>query len=312
MLAQVTDGSRRRAVLDVRRMLLLLEVARQGSVTGAARSLSYTPSAVSQQIARLESEAGRTLLERHARGISLTEAGEVLVARGELIARQLEAARAELADLAELRAGRLRIGTFPTAGASLLPLAVTEFRDRYPDVALTVRSARFDALRQMLETREIELSLLWDYAWNRLDDEALEVKHLLDDPPVLLVSSGHSLAGRRRVELSELAGEAWITRADAHPVASALQRSCREAGFEPDIAFEANDYQEAQAMVAVRIGVALAPRLSVVNLRSDVRVIRLGTPAPTRRILVARLRDREPSPSGAAFLACLRHAADAI
>jgi len=296
-------------LLDVRRMLVLLEVSRQGSVTGAARVLSYTPSAVSQQIARLEAEAGQPLLERHARGVSLTAAGEVVAARGEAIARQLDAARQELSDLAALRAGHLRVGTFPTAGASLLPLAVSAYRDRHPDIALTVRSARFAALRDMLDTREVEVSLLWDYAWAPVDDDALDVLHLLDDPPVALVSTDHRLARRRRLDLGELATESWITRADAHPVASALVRSCREAGFEPQIAFEANDYQEAQAMVAAGVGVAMAPRLTVVNMRSDVRVIPLGLPAPTRRILVARLRERPLSPAGAAFVTCLREIA---
>jgi len=299
-------------VLDVRRILLLLEVAKQGSVTGAARALSYTPSAVSQQIARLEAEAGQALLERHPRGVALTAAGEVVVARGQSIARQLDAAQQELADLAELRAGRLRIGTFPTAGASLLPLAVTTFRGQHPDVALTVRSARFAALREMLDGREIEVSLLWDYAWEPVRDDTLDVVHLLDDPPVLLVAADHRLARRRKVDLAELAAEAWITRAEAHPVASALLRSCREAGFEPEIAFEANDYQEAQAMVAAGIGVAMAPRLTVVNMRSDVRVIPLNRPAPTRRILVARLRERPPSPAGTAFVGCLKAVATAL
>lgn len=299
-------------MLDVRRMLLLLEVARQGSVTGAARSLSYTPSAVSQQVARLEAEAGQALLERHPRGIVLTAAGEVVVARGQAIARQLDAAQQELADLKELRAGRLRIGTFPTAGASLLPLAVTTFRGQHPDVTLTVRSARFATLREMLDEREVEVSLLWDYAWEPADDNALDVVHLLDDPPVLLVGADHRLARRRKVDLAELAKEAWITRAENHPVASALVRSCREAGFDPEIAFEANDYQEAQAMVAAGIGVAMAPRLTVVNMRSDVRVIALNRPAPTRRILVARLRDRTLSPAGSGFVACLKAVAKSL
>jgi molybdate transport repressor ModE-like protein len=299
-------------VLDVRRMLLLLEVARHGSLTGAARALSYTPSAVSQQIARLENEAGQPLLERHARGIYLTAAGEVVAARGEAIARQLDAAQQELSDLAELRAGRLRVGTFPTAGASLLPLAVSAYREKHPDIALTVRSARFAALRNMLDTREVEVSLLWDYAWAPVDDDALELLHLLDDPPVALVATGHHLARRRRLDLADLATEPWITRADDHPVASALARSCREAGFEPEIVFEANDYQEAQAMVAVGVGVAMAPRLTVVNMRSDVRVIPLSRPAPTRRILVARLRERPLSPAGATFLTCLREVAAAL
>lgn len=297
------------SLLDVRRILLLLEVARHGSVTGAARALSYTPSAVSQQIARLESEAGAALLERHARGISLTAAGEVLVERGQAIARQLDAASQELSDLAELRAGRLRIGTFPTAGASLLPLAVTAFRDQHPDVALTVRSARFAGLRDMLDTREVEITLLWDYAWAPVHDDALDVMHLLDDPPVALVAAGHRLARRRRLELNDLASERWITRADEHPVASALLRSCRDAGFDPEIVFEANDYQEAQAMVAAGMGVAMAPRLTVVNMRSDVRVIPLSEPAPTRRILLARLRERPLSPAARVFVSCLQEAA---
>lgn len=296
-------------MLDVRRMMLLSEVAHHGSVTGAARALSYTPSAVSQQIARLEAEAGQALLERHARGISLTPAGEVVVARGRAIARQLDATQRELDDLAELRAGRLTVGTFPTAGASLLPLAVTAFRERHPDVAVTVKSARFAALREMLDARVLEISLLWDYAWEPVLDDALDVMHLLDDPPVLLVGASHRLARRRKIALAELPAEVWITRAEAHPVAGALLRSCRRAGFEPNIAFEANDYQEAQAMVAAGIGIAMAPRVTVVNMRSDVRVIPLGPPAPTRRILVAHLRDRPTSAAAKAFLGCLKEAA---
>jgi DNA-binding transcriptional LysR family regulator len=296
-------------VLDVRRVLLLLEVAHHGSVTAAARALSYTPSAVSQQISRLEAEAGQPLLHRHARGVALTEAGQVLVDRGTAVARQIRAAEQELEDLRELRAGRLRIGTFPTVGASLLPLAVTDFRARHPDVALSVRSARFDALRAMLAAREVELSLLWDYEWQQVRDDDLEVDHLVDDPPMLLVSADHRLAGRQRVALAELAQEQWITRADSHPVADALQRACRAAGFEPEIAFEANDYQEAQAMVGVGIGVALAPRLAVGAVRPDVRALRLGRPAPTRRILVARAHGLQPSPAAAAFLQALRRAA---
>ena len=296
-------------MLDVRRMLLLLEVSHQGSVTGAARVLNYTPSAVSQQIARLEAEAGQALLERHARGISLTAAGEVVVTRARAIARQLDTLQRELDDLAELRAGRLSVGTFPTAGASLLPLAVTAFRQRHPDVAVTVKSGRYATLREMLDAREIDLSLLWDYAWEPVQDDNLDVTHLLDDPPVLLVASSHRLCRRRRISLADLANESWITRADAHPVAGALLRSCRQAGFEPNVAFEANDYQEAQAMVAAGIGIAMAPRVTIVNMRSDVRVIPLGPPAPTRRILVARLRDRPTSAAAEAFTDCLIEAA---
>lgn len=297
-------------MLDVRRILLFAEVARRGSVTATARALNYTPSAVSQQVSRLEAEAGQPLLERHARGVTLTDAGRVLAERAERIERELRAADNELADFAGLRAGTLRVGTFPTAGASLLPSAVIAFREAHPDVRLTVRSARIAGLWSMLENREIELSLMWDYDWCRIDREDAVVTPLLDDPPALLVSDRHPLTGRSSATLAEVAGDPWITRAEQHPVAEALDRSCRAAGFEPQIAYEAHDYQEAQAMVAAGIGVALAPNLALEGIRPGVSVLPLQPPAPVRRILLVRMSDHSLTPAAQAFAALLRgHAA---
>ena len=181
-------------MLDPRRILLLVDVVRAGSITAAATSLNYTTSAISQQIAKLEAEAGQPLLERHARGVRLTEAGEALVRRAERIEAQLVAARSELDDIAGLRSGTVRIGTFPTAGDSLLPPVVKLYKSRHPAVALTVRSARFAALRAMLDTREIELSLLWDYEWAPVDRRRSRVSELLVDPPMLVVSVNHRFA----------------------------------------------------------------------------------------------------------------------
>ncbi|TWV56407.1 LysR family transcriptional regulator, partial [Streptomyces misionensis] len=262
-------------MLDVRRILLFTEVARRGSVTATARALNYTPSAVSQQISRLETEAGQPLLERHARGVTLTDAGRALAERGHRIERELRAAENELADYAGLRAGTLRIGTFPTVGASLLPQAVIAFRDAHPDVRLTVRSARIAGLWTMLENREIEMSLMWDYDWSRIDREDIVVTPLLDDPPALLVSDRHPLAGRGTASLADFAHDPWITRAEHHPVAEALIRGCHAVGFEPHIVYEAHDYQEAQAMVAAGIGVALAPTLALEGIRPGVDVLPL-------------------------------------
>ncbi len=119
-------------MLDTNRMFTLREVAEHGSITAAAAALGYTTSAVSQQIAKLEKEAGQPLLERHARGIVLTEAGRSVVKHTERILIELEAADAELAEIKGLRAGVLALGTFPTAGSSLLPLVVKEFKTRHP------------------------------------------------------------------------------------------------------------------------------------------------------------------------------------
>ena len=282
--------------MDVGRLRLLVEVARRGSMTAAAQALAYTPSAVSQQIRQLEAEVGLPVLERHPRGVTLTDAGQALVEHATMIERQLEALQAELDDIAGLRAGSLRLGTFPTVGASLLPLAVTQFKTRHPGVDLSVQSARLAQLLDLLQRRRVEIALLWDYEWSRIDMQGLELLHLMDDPTALVVARNHRLADRESASIAELARESWIIRGNQHPVAEVLSRTARTGGFDPKVAFEANDYQEAQAMVAVGLGIALAPRLALANLRDDVHVLSLGEDAPKRRILLARLSGRATTP----------------
>ena len=279
-------------MLDVRRMALLAAVLDTGSMTAAAEELNYTASAVSQQLRRLEAEVGQPLLHRHARGVAPTEAGTVLAAHARRIVRQLAAAEADLAELAGLRRGTLEIGTFPTVASSLLPLAVSRFRALHRDIRLSVRSARHDELVKMLEEGTVGISLLWDYEWNRIDPAGFALTHLLDDPTALVVAADHRAARRRQIGMAELADEDWIIRAHDHPVAEVLERSCRAAGFTPRIAFHANDYQEAQAMVSVGLGIALAPRTAVASKHPEVRVISLGRTAPSRRILLAHRHDR--------------------
>jgi DNA-binding transcriptional LysR family regulator len=302
--------------MDVKRMLLLADVAQHGSITAAAHALAYTPSAVSQQVQLLEREARLPLLERHARGVHLTDAGEVLVAAAEKVRRILEATDNELAEIAGLRRGSLRLGAFPTAGASLVPLAITAFQQRYPGVALSVRSARLAEMLRLLETREIELGLLWDYDWCRIeavvDPAQIAVYHILDDPMDVVVAGTHPAARRRHIRLAELAGEGWIVRADAHPVVEVLVRACRAAGFEPLVSFEAHDYQEAQAMVAVGLGVALIPRLALTSVRDDLQAISLGDTAPIRRVLLARLASRRHTQASDAMMAVLTETAAAF
>jgi DNA-binding transcriptional LysR family regulator len=296
---------------DVRRMLLLAEVARQGSLTGAATTLNYTPSAVSQQVSRLEAEVGQPLVQRHVRGVSLTEAGHALVEHAERIDRQLQAARRALDEIAGLHRGTLRLGTFPTIAASLLPYVVRSFRTRHPAIELFVHSARRPGLLEMLESRQIELSLLWDYPWRSVDETNLEVAHLLDDPTALVVGASHPMAHRESVEFAELAQEHWIVRED-HPVAEVLTRSCRAAGFEPRISYRAHDYQEAQAMAAVGLGIVLAPRFALAGLREDIAVLGLGPAAPARRILLAHLRDQTLTPAAQAITEVFVAAAHAV
>jgi DNA-binding transcriptional LysR family regulator len=300
--------------LDVRRLFLLAEIAQHGSLTGAAEAMMYTTSAVSQQMRRLEAEADQTLFERHARGVVLTDAGAALVARAQAIRRELAGAQSDLEALSGLRAGSLRIGSFPTASASILPLVLTQFAREHPAVAVSVKSALRDPLRELILMREVELALLWEYDWSPFTDDEIETEKLVDDPTVLVVASSSEVGRSGPVDLSSLAAARWIIRADGHPVADVLTRSCHAAGFAPDIAYDAHDYQEAQAMVAAGLGVALAPRLSLTNLRDDVRLVPLDPrfPVPVRRILLGQLKGRKPTPAMLGFRATLRAAAQAM
>ena len=291
-MAMKKDFRHNRLVLDVKRLQVLLAIVEEGSVTGAATALGYTPSAVSQQLLRLEREAGQPLLDRHARGMTPTEAGLVLARHARKVVRQLAAAESDLADIAGLRRGSVTLGTFPTVGSSFLPLAVRRYRELYPAVELTIHSGREDHLVRMLEEGRVAVSLLWDYEWQRVDNEELVLTELFTDPTVLLVGATHRLARRRTVKMADLADEPWIIRAGGHPVVEVLERSAVAAGFTPAIAFQANDYQEAQAMVSVGLGIALAPRTATVNQHPDVRVVSLGTSAPSRRVLVAHRAGR--------------------
>jgi DNA-binding transcriptional LysR family regulator len=288
-------------VLDVRRLQVLLAVVEGGSVTAAAAHLGYTPSAISQQLLRLEQEVGQPLLDRHARGMRPTDAGLTLAGHARKVLRQLAAAEADLEELVGVRRGSVSLGTFPTVGSSFLPLAVQRYRRLYPAIDLTIRSGREDDLVRMLEEGGVALSLLWDYEWSRVDDRELVLSPLFTDPTVLLVGADHRLARRRRVSMGTLGDEQWIIRAGGHPVVEVLHRSALAAGFTPKISFQANDYQEAQAMVSVGLGIALAPRTATVNQHPDVRVISLGDSAPARRILVAHRPDRVRTPAALAL-----------
>lgn len=281
--------------LDLRRLRLLREVGRLGSLTSAAAALSFTTSAVSQQISKLEREMGVALVERHPRGVALTEAGTALLRYADEIDRTIEAAHAEMDEFAGLRRGQLRMGTFPTVGASLMPDVVLAFRARHPEVTVTVVSARRAGLIERIKRRDVDLALLWDYPWERITDEELAIAPLMEDPTVLLVPRAHPLASGGPVRVGTLREQEWVVR-DEHPVADVLSRLCRGAGFEPRIAFAANDYNETQGMVAAGIGIALAPRLALSALRPDIAIVQIEK-APSRRILLAQLANRRLSPA---------------
>src|SRR5918911_48290 len=161
-------------MLDVRRMRVLREVARRGSFSAAAESLAYTQSAVSQQIAALEREAGTRLVERSARGVRLTDAGRALVEHTDVILARLADAEAELEAIAGLRGGRLRLASFPSAGATIMPEAIARFRERHPGVELTLEPAEPEPSMAKLRAGESDLILDLTVGFRTPNDDGVE------------------------------------------------------------------------------------------------------------------------------------------
>ena len=293
-------------MLDVRRMRVLREVAQHGSFSAAAEALSFTQSAVSQQIAALEREAGTTLVERSVRGIRLTDAGRALVRHTDSILGRLAEAEAELEAIAGLRGGRLRMASFESAGATLMPLAIATLQaapSRGRAVALA-RGAR-DSLPR-LKSGELELALSFGAdGIPTPDDGSIERMHLLDDPLYLALAPDHPLARKRNLRLADL--PATLDRGHAGCACSAmLRRACERAGFTPHIVFESDDYAAIQGFVAAGVGVALIAELALTTVRDDIVIRSLGRETPLRRIYAAVLASGYRSPATTAMLEILR------
>ncbi len=300
-------------MLDVRRMRVLREVARRGSFSAAAEALAYTQSAVSQQIAALEREAGTKLVERNARGVRLTDAGSVLVGHADAILARLADAEAELEAMAGLRGGRLRLASFPSAGASVMPKAIAVFRERHPAVDLTLQLAEPDDAVALLRSGDVDVALTISATFETACSygPTIDERHLLDDPMYVILPQTHPLARRRTLKLSDLAEEQWTLGATGTcPDTSIFLRTCQAAGFEPRISFESNDYPAIQGFVAAGMGVSFIPDLALISVRDDIVVRSLGARPPVRRIMAATLRDSYCSPAKEAMLAILEEVSE--
>jgi molybdate transport repressor ModE-like protein len=297
-------------MLDVRRMRVLREVAACGSFSAAAESLSFTQSAVSQHVAALEREAGTQLVERGRRGVRLTEAGRVLVGHADAILARIESAEDDLAALAGLRGGRLRLISFQSGGSTLAPRAVAAFRERHPQVELSMLEAEPDEAGERLRSGDVDLALVYDHeSTPGLLAAELQLTHLLDDRYDAILPAGHALAGRRRLSLSDLSGEPWVASTSMCGCRQITESVCREAGFAPNVAFEADETQAAQALVAAGVGVTLLPQLALTTMHPGVVARRLSDP-PARRIWAARLEGAYASPASDAMLQTLADVAE--
>jgi len=286
--------------VELRHLLALQAIAEHGSFGRAARALGYTQSAISQQVATLERAVGEKLIERPGgpRPVSLTEAGQLLLRHAEAIVARMKAAQADLAAFSEGAAGPLRIGTYQSVSARLLPALVRRFKEAFPKVEIQLsESAIDDELEARIERGDVDLS----FVMLPMNEAPLEAAQLIVDPYVLLVPTGSRLAGRAKPpSLKEIAKEPLIGYRQCRSMA-AVETAIRRAGAEPRIVFRSDDNGTVQGLVGAGIGVALVPRLTL-QPTDGVEVIDMADLLPPRLVGIAWHRDRYRTPAARAFV----------
>jgi DNA-binding transcriptional LysR family regulator len=294
-------------VLDVRKLKALREIALRGSFSAAAEQLNYSQSAISQQVAQLERQAGTLLIERLGRGVRLTEAGSKLVDRADLILRQLAEAEAELEAAAGGRTITVRLAVFGSAVGTWMVPAVHAFRRRHPTVLLVLTVAESEAAIEMVLTGDVDLAVVTRAAGSAVDG-SLALQELFRDPLRVAMAADHPLADRASLRLADLAGEPWMV-ATSRECADwvVFSDACRRAGFAPRIAYRHEDYLTLLGLVAAGLGVALIPGIVHAAIRCDgVTVLPIAPREPTRRVAAVAIRAAVNQPAVSAMLAALR------
>jgi DNA-binding transcriptional LysR family regulator len=295
--------------MELKQLRVLQAVGETGSFSAAAVRLDYTQPAVSKIIATLERQLGATLVDRGLRPLRLTEAGSALAQRAAAAFEQITAAELEVDAIANLSAGRLRVGTFSSAGASVVVGALRTFRGSHPDVDVSITEIGMpSALTRSLRRGDIDVGVSFDYPeiGDTFADDLAQVP-LLDDPFDVVVPRGHRLERKQTIRFADLAAERWLLGDFGldSPSFRMIDRRCREAGFDPTVAYRINDCQMAQALVAAGEGVALLPRLMLLPANPGVAIKPLAHDPPSRRVSAVRLSTRYHSPASERFIALL-------
>jgi len=285
--------------MDLRQLRYLVALSEERSFTRAAAREHIAQPALSQQIRRLEQEAGVALVERTTRRVALTEAGELLAVRARRILAELDAAGADLRALTGLQTGHVLIGAIHTMGPVDLSLALGTFHERHPGVELTVREESSEELAELLRADELDLAFL--SVTERIESRGIGFQPLVSEELVAIVPRHHRLGGRRRVRMRELAGERFIAYREGARLRELLIGAGRAAGFDPEVVLESNESQLIRRLVARGLGVALVPR-SDGSESEELSVARLIDPPLKRDIMLAWREGRRHPPATAAFL----------
>jgi DNA-binding transcriptional LysR family regulator len=290
---------------------VLREVAGRGSFTAAAKSLGYTQSAVSRQVAGLESAVGTPLFERTARGVRLTDAGDALLRRAGTVLDEVDAAQRELEGITRAATGRLRVGAIPTAVAALLPRAMRAFMERNPGVDVSLREGSTSSQIRRLASGSADVAVIGVLPqWQPPRDRRVTLEHLIDDPLLLAVGGDHPLARRRTVNLDDLASERWI--AGSAKADDAMLGAWQWAEWQPRVELIAKEWTAKLGLVAAGLGVTLVPGLAAESVRPDVALIRIRSERPASRTVFLARRAKDEAPQARGFAELLHEVASEL
>lgn len=293
-------------MFDLTRLRVLHAVAGHGTLAAAAQALHLTPSAISQQMAKLEREAGCALAERQGRGLRLTEEGQALAGHAARILATVEEAAADLAARQGKVQGTLTVGAFPTAARGLLPGVLTTCAAEHPDLRLRLVEVEPYQAMGRLTAGDLDLAVSQDWANVPVAvPDRLRAKDIGHDPADVAVPAGHPLATRDAVALSELAAEPWISSTAGTICHDWLTNTFRRDGHEPLIAHQAAEFPTQLALVAAGLGVALVPRLAADHVPAGVRLVPV-TPALDRRVFALWRTESASRPAVRAVVDALR------
>jgi DNA-binding transcriptional LysR family regulator len=296
-------------MLELTRLKVFREVANLGSFTKAAEVLGYAQPSISHHIAQLERELGAQLFERQPRRLQLTPAGQVFLTHAQSVLITLADAEREVAETARAGGRKLRVAAFPTAAATLMPVAAAAFREQMPHVDLRVTEADPPVALPSLLAGDQDLAIVYDYPLlGEPADSAAELEPLFADHMAVALPSGHPLAAAAKVSLADLSQERWVTP-HSSVCRDALVFGCRTTGFAPTVVTETNDYMAMQGLVAAGVGVALMPRLATAIAQRPGLVLRPLTEIVIERVTFIAIRSGAYRPPVVdAFRAALRTA----
>lgn len=299
-------------MLDLNRLKALHAVAVYGSVVAAAEALMVTPSAISQQLAKLERETGAPLLERSGRGVRLTDAAGVLAEHAGRILAMVEQAEADFEAMRGAVVGRLAMAAFPTAARGIMPKALATLKAEHPNLELVLYER--DPERQIRDVLRGELDLVVVQDWENQPlpiPEGLSRAPILEDIADVALPASHPLADRDEVHLNELCEEKWISNAPGQMCYDWLVFTLRSAELEPEITCYAEEYATQLALVAAGHGCAIVPRLGRVWVPEGVRMVPIR-PRPVRRIIALWRTEAARRPAIRAAVAAIRAAAETV